>query len=152
MLVVAVRFLGLARHDFVDPAAAEDGSEEIAQGAGDIQEAEDEGREVVRGLGEGGLQGDVEEVQGAEGDAGVVDGEGDRREAHPGENDERVNEDAVEVLEEGFCFLLYGLAGAGAGEVVGGAMLFGGGVGGWEGGFLLDGQSLGEAEDDKDDG
>lgn len=57
--------------------------------------------EGVGGDGEGGLEGDVEEVEGAEGDACVVDGEGDGRVAQPGEHEERVDEEAAEGGGEG---------------------------------------------------
>lgn len=60
-------------HDVVDPAAAEEGSEEVAEGVWDVEEAEDEGWIAVRGEGEGMLQGDVEDVEGAKGYGGVVD-------------------------------------------------------------------------------
>lgn len=74
MVVVSPSFPCLAVHDAVDPAPAEEGGEEVPEGIGDVQQADDEGGVVVWRGGEGGLDGDVEDVETAEGDAGVVDG------------------------------------------------------------------------------
>lgn len=51
----------------VDPAAAEEGGEEVAGGIGNVEKPHDEGRVGVGGGGEGRLDGDVEDVEGAEG-------------------------------------------------------------------------------------
>jgi hypothetical protein len=61
-----------AVHDIVDPAAAEYTSQEISGAVGDIQQTDDESGEAVRLRGECGLHGDVEYVQCAKRDAGVV--------------------------------------------------------------------------------
>jgi hypothetical protein len=82
-VVVAAGFARLAVHDAVDPAAAEQRGEQVAGGVGDVEQADDEGRVGVGWLREGGLDGYVEDVQGAEGYGGVVDGEGDGGEAEP---------------------------------------------------------------------
>ncbi len=97
--VVAARALGFACHDGVGPFAAEDGTDHIAEGVGDVSEADEGGGEVVGRLGESGLEGDVEEVQGEKGDAGVVDGDEDGGEAEVEDDFQRINEKAFGRLD-----------------------------------------------------
>lgn len=68
-------------HDCVGPFAAEDGRHDVAERRRDVQEADDGDGVVVRRVREGLLHGDVQDVQGAEGYGGVVDGYGDCWEA-----------------------------------------------------------------------
>lgn len=62
LFVVAAGTLGFPRHDGIRPSAAEEGSEDVADGVGNVGQADDVGGEVVGRLGEGCLQRDVEEV------------------------------------------------------------------------------------------
>ena len=73
VLVVAACAGGLAGHYGISPFAAEETRAEVADGVWDVGQADDDGGEVVRGFGKGALEADVEDVEGAEGDAGVVD-------------------------------------------------------------------------------
>ncbi len=95
LVVVASRLLGFARHDGVGPLPAEEGGEDVADAVGDVGQADDGGGEAVGSLGEGGLQGDVEEVEGAEGDGGVVDCQEDGGEAQVEDYAEGVDEEAA---------------------------------------------------------
>ena len=61
------------------------------------------------------MEGDVEEVEGAEGDAGVVDGYEDGGEAEVEDDFEGVEEDAFGGFDVFGCFALDALAGGGAG-------------------------------------
>ena len=67
--------LGLSGHDPIRPSATEEGSEDVADGVGNVGYADESGGEVVGRLGEGRLERDVEEIQRAKGDAGVVNGD-----------------------------------------------------------------------------
>ena len=73
MRVVAACSAGFAGHDHVCPAAAEEAGEEVADGVGNVAQADYDDAEIVGGAREGVLEGDVEEIQGAESDGGVVD-------------------------------------------------------------------------------
>lgn len=68
---------GFARHDGVHPAAAKEGGDDVAEGGGNVEQAYYRYLESVGGCGEGFLDGDVEDVEGAEGNAGKVDGKED---------------------------------------------------------------------------
>jgi len=83
MVVVAPLLARLAMHNLVYPSPPKDGSEEVADGAGDVEKTHDEGRKVVRVFGETGLDAYVEGVERAERYASVVDGECDRWVAEP---------------------------------------------------------------------
>lgn len=127
LVVVAAGALGFAGHDPVGPFAAEEGGGDVADGVGDVGQADEGGGEAVGRLGEGGYEGDVEEVQGAEGDAGVVDGDEDGGEAEVEDDFQGVDEDAFGGLD-GVCgSALNALAGGGAAQVqpLGGEVLFG---------------------------
>lgn len=97
--VVAARSLCFARHDGVGPSAAEEGGEDVADAVGDVGQADDGGGEVVGRFGEGGFEGDVEEVEGAEGYGCVVDCDEDCGEAQVEDYAERVDEEAFEELD-----------------------------------------------------
>ena len=86
---------GFAGHDAVSPFATEDGGDYVADAVGDVGEADQGGGEVVGRDGEGGLEGDAEEVETEEGDGGVKDGEEDGGEAEVGEHFEGVDEDSA---------------------------------------------------------
>lgn len=70
-------------HDTVDPFTAEQRSEEIAGGVGDVEQADYEGGERVGWGGESGLDADVEDVETAECYASVVDSKKNGWEAEP---------------------------------------------------------------------
>lgn len=108
-VVVAVGAPGFAGHDGVGPSAAEEGGEDVADGAGDVGQADLDGAEIVGWFGEGGFQADVQEVEGAEGDGGVVDCDGDGGEAEVEDDLERVDKGALEPLYGGLGFLMDGL-------------------------------------------
>lgn len=101
---------GAASHYVVDPFAAEEGGEQVAYAIEHVEEADcqglvrlgregrgrtDDGAEVVWGAREGLLDADVEEVEAAECNGGVVDAERDGREAQVGDEGEGVDEDAA---------------------------------------------------------
>ena len=72
------------------------------------------------------MEGDVEEVEGGEGDAGVVDCDEDGGEAEVEDDFEGVEEDAFGRFDVDCCFALDTSARRGAGEIgVGGEVLFG---------------------------
>ena len=75
LFVVTACTLGLSGHDPIRPSATEEGSEDIADGVGNVCYADENGGEVVGRLREGRLERNVEEIQRAESDAGVVNGD-----------------------------------------------------------------------------
>lgn len=83
-------------HDSVGPFTADDGGNDVAKGGGDVEEAGDYDGEVVGRGREGLLHGDVEDEKRAEGNGGVVDGYGYRREAEVGKYGEGVDDEALE--------------------------------------------------------
>ena len=83
-----------AGHDVVGPAAAEEGGEDVAEGVGDVEDADYESAVIVGGAGEGHFDGNVEEVEGAEGDGSVVDCEEDGGIAEVEDCEERLDEEA----------------------------------------------------------
>ncbi len=95
LFIVSSCFLRFALHDRVGPFAAEEGGEHVADAVGDVGQADDVGGEVVGRFREGGLEGDVEEVEGAEGYGGVVDCDEDGGEAQVEDYAERVDEGAA---------------------------------------------------------
>ena len=75
LFVLPVCTLGFSGHDPVRPLAAEEGSEDVADGVGDVTQADEGFGEIVGRIGEGGLKGDIEEIERAERNTGVVDGD-----------------------------------------------------------------------------
>lgn len=68
---------GFARHDGVHPVAADEGGKNVTEGRGDVEEADDGDSEGIGWCREGFLDGDVEDVESAKGDACEVDCEKD---------------------------------------------------------------------------
>jgi hypothetical protein len=80
-LIVPVGLPSLARHNVIDPLATEEGGSDIAQARRSVEQADDELAVAVGQGGEGLLNGDVADEEGAEGDGGGEDGDGYGREA-----------------------------------------------------------------------
>ena len=62
LFVVAACTLGFSGHDLIRPSATEEGSEDVADGVGDVCYADESGGEVVGRFGECGLKRDIEEI------------------------------------------------------------------------------------------
>lgn len=54
-------------HDAIVPAPTKDGGDDVAEGVGNVEQSEDDGRVGVGWEGESRLYGDGEDVEGAEG-------------------------------------------------------------------------------------
>lgn len=88
-----VGFYRLSLHDVVHPRAANNAGEDVAKSVGYIEQANDQGAELVRRSLEGESDGDVQNVQDAECDGGVIDREEDSGVAEVCKDLERVDEE-----------------------------------------------------------
>lgn len=86
-------------HDAVCPSAAEGRGKQVASRVGDVEAADDYDGEVVGRARESLLDGDVEDVEGAEGDARVVDCERYCGEAEVCCDFEGIKEDAADEVD-----------------------------------------------------
>lgn len=99
LCIVSSCLLGFPGHDCVGPSASEQTSEEVADGIRDIGQADDDGREVVGWLGEGGFKTDVQHIEATKGDAGVIHGYGDGWKPQVQQDLERVDKYSFRHLE-----------------------------------------------------
>lgn len=100
IFIIAICLDGLLGHDSVDPSAAEDGSNEIAQTGGEVEQADDDLAVVVRRLRKLLLDGNVGDEERPKGDGGGEDGDEDGREAEEEQHAEGVDEDALGACGE----------------------------------------------------
>lgn len=100
MLIIPIRLPRLPRHDLVDPLAAKEGRDDVAQPGRNVQQADDELAVAVGGRGEAAEDADVGDEEGAKGDGGHEDGDGHGGEAQEEDDAEGVDEEALEAFGE----------------------------------------------------
>lgn len=106
LVVVALCSLGFPSHDYIRPPTPEKTRKDVTDGVGYVGQADLNGAEIVRWFGEGGFQADVQQIQRAESDGGVVDCDGDGRKAEVKDDLERVEKSALEPLNGSLGFLV----------------------------------------------
>ena len=99
VFVVATRSFRFPGHDGISPPSSEERGEDVADAVGDVGQADDGGGVIVGRIGECGFEGDVEEVQGSECYAGIIDSDENGWEAQVEDDFQRIEEEAFEKFD-----------------------------------------------------